>query len=140
MAAETRNVSGGKGWSNGDIFQLVALLIGIPAAIVGFIVLAAYYRRRRQRRRGKTLFPRGDRVQRPLGAYSASQTQGISHHHRVTHVVLRRRGPVMRLLGPRPALVVGDCILLPAVAIPSCVWGLLTHGWERRREVVVWVD
>jgi hypothetical protein len=88
MAAETRNVSGGKGWSNGDIFQLVALLIGIPAAIVAFVVLAAYYRRRRQRRRGETLFPRTDRVQRPLGAYSASQTQGISHRHCVTHVVL----------------------------------------------------
>ncbi|KAF7681114.1 hypothetical protein GT037_000090, partial [Alternaria burnsii] len=75
MAAEARNVSGGKGWSNGDIFQLVALLIGIPAAVVAFVVLAAYYRRRRQRRRGETLFPRSDRVQRPLGAYTASQTQ-----------------------------------------------------------------
>ncbi|KAH6860523.1 hypothetical protein B0T12DRAFT_393662 [Alternaria alternata] len=52
MAAESRNISGGTGWSNGDIFQLVALLIGIPAAIVAFVVLATYYRRRRQRRRG----------------------------------------------------------------------------------------
>jgi len=56
MAAEPRNVSGGAGWSRGDIFELVALLIGIPAAIVAAFMLATCYRRRRQGRTGKTLF------------------------------------------------------------------------------------
>lgn len=56
MTAEPRNVSGGAGWSRGDIFELVALLIGIPAAIVAAFILATCYRRRRQGRIGKTLF------------------------------------------------------------------------------------
>jgi hypothetical protein len=46
----------------------------------------------------------------------------------------------MRLLGPRPASVADDCIVLPAAIIRSGVRILLTHGWERWREVVVWVD
>lgn len=34
-------------WSRGDIVELVALLVGIPAAIGAIIMLAAYFRRRR---------------------------------------------------------------------------------------------
>jgi hypothetical protein len=74
MAAEPRNVSGGAGWSKGDIVELVALLIGIPAAIGGVFMLATYYKRRSQERKGETLFSWDSRPQRPLGASSASHT------------------------------------------------------------------
>jgi hypothetical protein len=77
MAAEPRNLSGGTRWSNGDIFQLVALLIGIPAAIAAVIMLVMYYRRRSQGRRGETPFPQYSWPHRPLGASSASHIGGL---------------------------------------------------------------
>jgi hypothetical protein len=75
METEPRNVSGRTGWSKGDIVELVALLIGIPAAIAAVFVLATYYRRRSQGRRGKTVFPPGSRLQRPLEPSLESHTR-----------------------------------------------------------------
>ena len=62
MAAEPRNVSGGTGWSRGDIVELVALIIGIPAAIGAVFMLATYYKRRSKGRKGKTLFFQGSQL------------------------------------------------------------------------------
>jgi hypothetical protein len=74
MAAEPRNVSGGAGWSKSDIVELVALLLGVPAAIAAVFMLVTYYRRKVQGTKGKTLFPRDNRPQRPLEVSPASHT------------------------------------------------------------------
>lgn len=74
MATEPRDVSGEAGWSKGDIVELVALLVSIPAAIVAGFMLATYFRRSSQGREGESLFLQDGRPQRPLGASSASHT------------------------------------------------------------------
>jgi hypothetical protein len=58
MAAELGNVSGGTGWSSEAIVGVVALLIGIPAAVVAVFMLGTYCKRRRQGREGETFFLR----------------------------------------------------------------------------------
>jgi hypothetical protein len=56
MAAETRNLPDGAGWSRADIVALVTLLTGVPAVMVAVLVIRKYYRRRSQGSRGETLF------------------------------------------------------------------------------------
>jgi hypothetical protein len=75
MAAEPRNLSGEPGWSRSDIVEMVALIIGIPAAIGAVFMLVIYYKQRSQGTRGETLFLRDSRRQRPLGASSVSHTE-----------------------------------------------------------------
>jgi hypothetical protein len=53
MSTKPRNISGGNAWSKGDVFELVALLVGIPAAVGAVFMLATYYRRSRHSRQGE---------------------------------------------------------------------------------------
>jgi hypothetical protein len=136
MATEPRNVSGGAGWSRGDIVELVALLVGIPAAIGAVFMLATYYKRRSQGRKGEILFP--PRQSTARAAWSVfCITHGIFHRCCVTHVVLRRQGLVMRPPCSQPVSVISKCTVLPATAPSSGERSLPTHECERRREAVV---
>jgi hypothetical protein len=136
MATEPRNVSGGAGWSRGDIVELVALIVGIPAAIGAVFMLATYYKRRSQGRKGEILFPSRQSAIRAASSVFCI-THGVFHRCRVTHVVLRRQGLVMRLSCSQPVSVISKCPVLPATAPSSGERSLPTHEWEWKREVVV---
>jgi len=127
MAAEPRNVSGGTGWSKGDIVELVALIIGIPAAIGAIVMLATYYRRRNQQRRGETLFPQTVRGEGSRSDFSVTHTQCISYLCLVTHAVLQGRDQ-WRHCYAQTASAIGSCTGLAAPSSPSGERCLLTCG------------
>lgn len=45
-----------KDWSKGDVIQLVAMVIGIPAAISAIVVIAVVMKRYRKHLQGQSVF------------------------------------------------------------------------------------